>query len=373
GDTGFLESELSQVRVLDTKKENDLIIHITHDLPQDVESPVFARVDTSRRNLIRKNHSATHLLHAALKQVLGSHVNQKGSLVSEKLLRFDFSHFTKVTADQLREIESIVNERIRQNIPLLEQRNVPLEEAKALGAMALFGEKYGNFVRVITFDKNFSVELCGGIHVPGTGEIGFFKITAESSVAAGVRRIEAVTAIGAEEYVQEQVSQLEEVKELVGQQGSLTKNIERLLEENNSLRKQLEQFELKQVTALKNALISKAQHIDNVNFISARVEVSNAEYLKKLAFDIRNAVPENLCLVLATEIEGKPQIAVMLSDNLVKEKNFNATALVKELAKEIKGGGGGQPFYATAGGKDVNGLDVVVSKAAGLITEMVNS
>ena len=373
GDTGFLESELSQVRVLDTKKENDLIIHITHDLPQDVESPVFARVDTSRRNLIRKNHSATHLLHAALKQVLGSHVNQKGSLVSEKLLRFDFSHFTKVTADQLREIESIVNERIRQNIPLLEQRNVPLEEAKALGAMALFGEKYGNFVRVITFDKNFSVELCGGIHVPGTGEIGFFKITAESSVAAGVRRIEAVTAIGAEEYVQEQVSQLVEVKELVGQQGSLTKNIERLLEENNSLRKQLEQFELKQVTALKNALISKAQHIDNVNFISARVEVSNAEYLKKLAFDIRNAVPENLCLVLATEIEGKPQIAVMLSDNLVKEKNFNATALVKELAKEIKGGGGGQPFYATAGGKDVNGLDVVVSKAAGLITEMVNS
>ena len=373
GDTGFLESTLSQVRVLDTKKENDLIIHITLDLPQDVESPVYARVDTARRNLIRKNHSATHLLHAALKQVLGSHVNQKGSLVNEKLLRFDFSHFTKVTDDQLREVESIVNERIRQNIPLLEQRNVPIEDAKAMGAMALFGEKYGNFVRVITFDKDFSVELCGGIHVPSTGEIGFFKITAESSVAAGVRRIEAVTGLGAEEYVQEQVSQLEEIKELVGQQGNLTKNIERLLEENNSLKKQLEQFELKQVTALKNALINKAQHIDKINFISEKVEVSSADYLKKLAFDIRNAVPENLCLVLAAEIEGKPQIAIMLSDNLVKERNLNATALIKELAKEIKGGGGGQPFYATAGGKDVNGLEAVVAKAEGLITEVVNS
>jgi len=373
GDTGFLESELSQVRVLDTKKENDLIIHITHDLPQDVGSPVFARVDIARRNLIRKNHSATHLLHAALKQVLGSHVNQKGSLVNEKLLRFDFSHFTKVTDDQLREIESIVNERIRQNIPLQEQRNVPIEDAKAMGAMALFGEKYGNFVRVITFDKNFSVELCGGIHVPGTGEIGFFKITSESSVAAGVRRIEAVTALGAEEYVQEQVAQLEEVKELVGQQGSLTKNIEKLLEENTSLKKQLEQFELKQVTALKNLLIGKAQSIDSINFISYRVEVSNADYLKKLAFDIRNAMPENLCLILAAEIDGKPQIAVMLSDNLVTEKSLNATTLVKELAKEIKGGGGGQPFYATAGGKDVNGLDAVISKAADLISNLVNS
>ncbi|MGV3586808.1 MAG: alanine--tRNA ligase, partial [Adhaeribacter sp.] len=371
GDTGFLESELSQVRVLDTKKENDLIIHITHDLPEDLNSALTCLVDTGRRSLIKKNHSATHLLHAALKEVLGEHVNQKGSLVNEKLLRFDFSHFTKVTEDQLRDVENIVNERIRQNIPLNEQRNVPIEEAKALGATALFGEKYGDFVRVITFDKDFSVELCGGIHVPSTGEIGYFKVVSESSVAAGVRRIEAVTAVSAEHYVQEQLQQLEAVKELVGQQGSLTKNVERLLEENNSLKKQLEQFELKQLANQKHTLISKAKKFDQISLIAEKADVSSADYLKKLAYDIRNVVPENLVLVLTAEIDGKPQLAVMLSDNLVADKSLNAVALVKELAKEIKGGGGGQPFYATAGGKDVSGLAAIPAKAEELIAKAV--
>jgi len=373
GDTGFLESTLSQVRVLDTKKENDLIIHITHELPEDVNAPLMCLVDTARRSLIQKNHSATHLLHAALKEVLGEHVNQKGSLVNEKLLRFDFSHFTKVTQDQLRAVESIVNDHIRKNILLQEQRNVPIEAAKAMGAMALFGEKYGDFVRVITFDKDFSVELCGGIHVPSTGEIGYFKTISESSVAAGVRRIEAFTAIAAEEFVQEQLQQLEAVKELVGHQGSLNKNIERLLEENNSLKKQLEQFELKQLSSLKHTLIGNAKKIDGLSLIAEKVEVSSADYLKKLAFDIRNAVHNDLVLVLTAEIDEKPQLAVMLSDNLIKDRALNAVTLIKELAKEIKGGGGGQPFYATAGGKDTGGLMNIPAKAEALLAQAVNA
>jgi len=372
GDTGFLTSTLSQVRVLDTKKENELIIHVVSDLPQDTDGTFSAQIDQERRKLIRKNHTSTHLLHAALKRVLGEHVNQKGSLVNEKLLRFDFSHFTKVTEGQLREIESIVNEQIRRNIPLDERRNVPIAEAKALGAMALFGEKYGDFVRVITFDKDYSVELCGGIHVPETGEIGFFKIVSESSVAAGVRRIEALTAIGAEHYVQEQLAQLEEIKELVGQQGTLLKNIERILEENNALKKQVEQFEIKGLSALKTTLIRQIKDVGTIKLIAEKVTLSSSDYLKKLAFDVRSAIPDNLCLVLAAEIEGKPQLAVMLSDNLVSDQNLNAVKLVKELAKEIQGGGGGQPFYATAGGKELNGLEKISAKAEAILEQVVN-
>lgn len=367
GDSGFLESDLSKVKVLDTKKENDLIIHLTTDLPLDPEAPLLARIDVERRRLIQKNHSATHLLHAALREVLGSHVAQKGSLVNEKLLRFDFSHFTKVTDDQLRDIESIVNQHIRQGIALDEKRNVPLAEAKQLGATALFGEKYGEFVRVITFDKNYSVELCGGIHVPNTGEIGLLKIISESSVAAGVRRIEAYTAGYAQDYINEQLSQLDAVKEALGAQSNLAAAIEKLITENTTLRKQLEQFELKQLTALKDTLLSKAQNLNGIQLIAEKVEVSSADYLKKLAFDSRNSMPDNLILVLAAEIDHKPQLAVMLSDNLVADRNLNAVNLVKELAKEIKGGGGGQPFYATAGGKDVAGLNAIPAKAFELL------
>ncbi|MFD2999019.1 alanine--tRNA ligase [Pontibacter toksunensis] len=366
GDTGYLISDSEQIEVLDTKKENDLILHITSKLPQNIEAAFKSQVNAERRNFIRKNHSATHLLHAALRKVLGVHVQQRGSLVSEKLLRFDFSHFAKVEEAQLREIEHIVNERIRQSIPLEEQRNAPIAEAKGMGAMALFGEKYGEFVRVISFDREHSVELCGGTHVYNTGQIGYFKIISESSVAAGVRRIEAVTATVAEDYVQQQLNELNAVREVVGTQSNLSGAVQKLHEDFKVLQKQLEQFELKQLGTLKESLVQQAQQLDGVNFVAEQVEVSNADHLKKLAFDMRQVV-DNLVLVLAAEIDGKPQIAVMLSDNLVSEKNLNASQLVRELAKEIKGGGGGQPFYATAGGKDAAGLPVVPAKALELV------
>ncbi|PVY38712.1 alanine--tRNA ligase [Pontibacter virosus] len=372
GDTGYLISNAEQIEVLDTKKENDLILHITSKLPQNIEATFRSEVDFERRNLIRKNHSATHLLHAALRKVLGEHVQQKGSLVNEKVLRFDFSHFAKVTDEQLREVENIVNQRVRQAIPLEEQRNIPIAEAKEMGAMALFGEKYGEFVRVIAFDRDHSVELCGGIHVHNTGEIGYFKILSESSVAAGVRRIEATTAASAEEYMQQQLNELNAVREVLGTHSNISGAVQKLQEDNKALQKQLEQFELKQLTTLKESLVQKAQSIDGVNFVAEKVDVSTADYLKKLAFDMRQAV-DNLVLVLAAEIDGKPQIAVMLSDNLVSDRKLNASQMVRELAKEIKGGGGGQPFYATAGGKDTSGLTAVPAKAAELVKTLINA
>jgi alanyl-tRNA synthetase len=370
GDTGYLVSDTEQVEVLDTKKENDLILHITSRLPQIVEAAFRSEIDAERRNYIRKNHSATHLLHAALRKVLGDHVQQRGSLVNEKVLRFDFSHFAKVEDAQLREVEHIVNERVRQCIPLEEQRNTPIAEAKDMGAMALFGEKYGEYVRVISFDREHSVELCGGTHVYNTGEIGYFKIVSESSVAAGVRRIEAVTATLAEEFVQQQLNELHAVREVVGTQSNLSGAVQKLQEDYKALQKQLEQFELKQLGNLKDTLAQNAQQLDGVNFVAEQVSVSNADYLKKLAFDMRQVV-DNLVLVLAAEIDGKPQIAVMLSDNLVSDKKMNASQMVRELAKEIKGGGGGQPFYATAGGKDAAGLQAVPAKALELVKSMI--
>ncbi|MFD2244800.1 alanine--tRNA ligase [Pontibacter ruber] len=372
GDIGYLISDTEQVEVLDTKKENDLILHITSKLPQNAEAAFRSQIDVERRNLIRKNHSATHLLHAALRKVLGEHVQQKGSLVSEKLLRFDFSHFAKIEDAQLREIEHIVNERVRQSIPLEEQRNIPIADAKGMGAMALFGEKYGDFVRVIAFDREHSVELCGGTHVYNTGEIGYFKIISESSVAAGVRRIEALTAAAAEDFMQQQLNELNAVREVLGTQSNVSGAVEKLQEENKALQKQLEQFELKQLTSLKESLVQKAQSLDGVNFVAEQVNVSNSDYLKKLAFDMRQAV-DNLVLILAAEIEGKPQIAVMLSDNLVSDKKLNASQMVRELAKEIKGGGGGQPFYATAGGKETAGLQAVPAKALELVKALMNN
>ncbi|RAU83237.1 alanine--tRNA ligase [Pontibacter arcticus] len=371
GDTGYLISDSEQIEVIDTKKENDLILHITTKLPQNLEAGFRSEIDKARRDFIRKNHSATHLLHSALRKVLGDHVQQRGSLVNEKILRFDFSHFAKVTDEQLREVEQIVNERIRQAIPLGESRNVPIAEAKEMGATALFGEKYGEFVRVITFDKEYSVELCGGTHVFNTGHIGYFKIVAESSVAAGVRRIEAVTAQAADDFMQQQVNELNAVREVLNTQSNVSGAVQKLQDDNKLLQKQLEQFELKQVNSLKDTLAQRVQQLNGINLIAEKVEVSNADYLKKLAFDLRQVV-DNLVLVLAAEIEGKPQIAVMLSDNLVSDKKLNANQLVRELAKEIQGGGGGQPFYATAGGKNVAGLQAVPAKAVELVKSIIN-
>ncbi|RSK49952.1 alanine--tRNA ligase [Hymenobacter rigui] len=368
GDTGYLESPLSKVRVIDTKKENDLIIHTTLDLPQDLEAEFLARPDAARRALIRNNHTATHLLQAALRQVLGSHVQQKGSLVNDKLLRFDFSHFTKVTDEQLREIEQLVNQRIRQQIPLDERRNVPINEAKTLGAMALFGEKYGDFVRVITFDKDYSVELCGGLHVQNTGSIGYFKITSESAVGAGVRRIEAVTAEAAEAYVDQQLDLLTQVREALGNPQHLLTSLEKQTEEIAGLRKQIEQFAQQSINQQKDQLAGQVKPLNGVNFLAAQVQATSADSLKTLAFNLRQAVP-NLVAVLGAEIDGKPQLAVMLDDELAKGGKLNASTLVRELAKEIQGGGGGQPFFATAGGKNAAGLGAAIGKAEELVSK----
>ncbi|MGI4865802.1 MAG: alanine--tRNA ligase [Janthinobacterium lividum] len=367
GDTGFLESDFEKVRVIDTKKENDLIIHTTLDLPQDLSAEFRAKPDAARRGLIKNNHTATHLLQAALRRVLGEHVQQKGSLVNEKLLRFDFLHFTKVTDAQLREIEGIVNERIRQQIPLDERRNVPIAEAKNLGAMALFGEKYGEFVRVITFDKDYSVELCGGLHVANTGSIGYLKITSESAVGAGVRRIEAVTAGAAEAFVDQQIDLLNQVREALGNPQHLLPSLEKQGEEIAALRKQIEQFAQQSLNQQKAQLTSQVKALNGVNFLAAQVQATSADDLKKLAYDLRQQVP-SLVLVLGAEIDGKPQLAVMLDDEIARAGKLNATTLVRELAKEIQGGGGGQPFFATAGGKNVAGLGAAIAKAEGLIS-----
>jgi alanyl-tRNA synthetase len=370
GDTGYLQYNGEKIPVVDTKKENELIVHYITQLPKDTKSRFISVVDTEKRNLTQNNHSATHLLHAALRDILGTHVQQKGSLVNDEILRFDFSHFTKVTDEEIQKIENIVNERIRQNIYLDEKRNVPIEEAKKLGATALFGEKYGNFVRVITFDKDFSVELCGGTHVRATGQIGFFKIISESSVAAGVRRIEAITARAAEVYVRDNLNLLEEIRTALKNPKDIKQTIESLISDKVRLEKNLESLQMEKAGELKRTLANKVQKYNDTSVIIEKVELPNADVLKKIAFDLRNQI-DSLFLVLAAEIEGKPQVAVMVSDNLVSEKNINAGNIVRELAKEIKGGGGGQPFFATAGGKEISGLDNVVTKAREMIGSLI--
>lgn len=362
GDQGILKSGSETIKVLDTKKENDLIVHFVNKLPSDPSKEFSAEVDASKRKASMNNHSATHLLHAALKQVLGEHVQQKGSLVNEQLLRFDFSHFAKMTEEEIAEVEKIVNAKIRENIHLNEKRNVPIEEAKNQGATALFGEKYGDFVRVITFDKDFSVELCGGTHVKATGEIGLFKIVSEGSISAGVRRIEAITAASAEGYVNEQLQLISEIQEILKSPKDLKKSVEALLAERNELRKEIEGLHSKQAGALKGDLIRTVKEINGYNLIVAKVDLPSAEALKKLAFELKNEVSK-VVAVLAADIVGKPQIAVIIDEELVKEKGFNAGNTVRELAKEIQGGGGGQPFFATAGGKNLSGLHNVVAKA----------
>ncbi|HYG39975.1 MAG TPA: alanine--tRNA ligase, partial [Cytophagales bacterium] len=366
GDIGFLISDGEKIEVINTKKENDLIVHFTKKLPSNVNAYFKCAVNVKKRKLTENNHSATHLLHAALKAVLGKHVAQKGSYVSDEVLRFDFSHFAKMTEEEIRKVEQIVNEKIRENIELNEKRNVPIKQAMELGATALFGEKYGDYVRVITFDKDYSVELCGGTHVKATGNIGFFKIISESSVSAGVRRIEALTADKAEEFFNNQVELVNELKEILKNPVDLKKAIKDLMNEKSKLSKQIEAFNQKQAGQLKEDLLNKKQEINGLNFIVDKITLTSSDSLKQIAFELKSKV-DNLFLVLAADIDQKPQIAVMISDNLVKEKNLHAGNIVKELAKEIKGGGGGQPFYATAGGTDLSGLDKVVVKAKELV------
>ncbi|WP_075352291.1 alanine--tRNA ligase [Algoriphagus marinus] len=362
GDTGWLVSEVEKIRVVDTKKENDLIVHFVEKLPEHPEKQFSAEVDQEKRSLTMNNHTATHLLQSALKAVLGDHIQQRGSLVNDQLLRFDFSHFGKMTEEEIEQVENIVNAKVRENIPLLERRNVPIEEAKAQGATALFGEKYGEFVRVITFDPEYSVELCGGTHVPSTSQIGLVKIVSEGSISTGVRRIEAITSKAAESYLREQENVLKEIQELLKNPKDVKKAIEALLEERNTLKKEIESLHLEKFAGVKTSLLTKFIKGEGINTLIAKVELPNADSLKKLAYELKNEV-ENAFVILAASIDGKPQIAVILEESLINSKNLNAGQIVRELAKEIQGGGGGQPFFATAGGKDLAGLDRVIAKA----------
>lgn len=366
GDTGIIEVGGERITVLDTKKENDLIVHFTEKLPTQLDNSWKVKVDFTKRKLTMSNHSATHLLHAALRRVLGKHVEQKGSLVNEKILRFDFSHFAPMTEEELKRVEEIVNQKVRENIALNEQRNVPIEKAKSLGAMALFGEKYGEFVRVITFDPSYSVELCGGTHVPATGQIGLFKILSESSVAAGVRRIEAVTSDGAEKYVNDELSLLNEVKSILKNPKDLVSAARSLVEEKHALEKKLESVNQEKANRLKDELALKAVKSNGHTLIMEKVQVPNADALKNIAYALRNQY-EDLLLILAADVDNKPQVSVMIGAKLAATNKFHAGNMVKELAKEIDGGGGGQPFFATAGGKNLNGLDAVLAKAKTMI------
>jgi alanyl-tRNA synthetase len=373
GDQGTIsvldEKHPFNINIKDTKKENDLFIHISTDknLVDRLESfdgpkAVFAKINTERHENIKKNHTATHLMLAAMREVLGSHIVQRGSYQNDEVTRFDFSHFSKVTDEELAKIEDVVNEKIRENIKLDEKRNVPIDEAMSLGATATFGEKYGDFVRVITFDPKFSVELCGGSHVQGTGEIGLFKFTSEGSVSAGVRRVEAVTGLKALELLRNQTATLDKIKELLKGAIDLPKAIESLIEEKSSLQKKIEALENEKVQALKGDLLKSVKSISGVSVISAKVEVPNADSLKQLAFELKNQL-ENPFIVLGAIVGDKPQLAVLIDENLVKEKSLHAGNIVKEAAKLMKGGGGGQPHFATAGGSDISGLSDAISKA----------
>lgn len=366
GDTGYLEGNNEKIRITDTKKENELIVHFAEALPAEKQALFRAVVDAERRMRIMNNHTATHLLHAALRQVLGKHVEQRGSLVNEKLLRFDFSHFAPLTPDELRLVEDTVNRKIRENIPRLEDRKMPLEKARAMGAMALFGEKYGDEVRVITFDKDFSIELCGGTHVPATGHIGFFKIISEGSVAAGVRRIEAVTGEEALAFVRQQAEALQQIRNLLKNPKDLVGTTRNLLEEKAQLEKKIEKLHQDQTNKLKDELAARAVHKNGAHIIVEKVSLPSADALKNIAYALRNQF-DDLLLVLAAEIDSKPVVAVMLGEKLAAAKTYHAGNMVKELAREIDGGGGGQPFFATAGGKNLKGLDAVINKVRQLI------
>lgn len=358
GDKGFLKFGEEKISVTDTKKENDLIIHFTDQLPKDILLPVIASVNWEARLNITYNHTATHLMHAALRQVLGKHVTQKGSLVSADVLRFDFSHFSKTTDEEIRQVEILVNEKIRANIPVV-IKELPKEEALKLGAMALFGEKYGDTVRVVIIDPAYSIELCGGTHVGHTGMIGLFTITSESAVAAGVRRIEALTGPAAIQYMTDKVSQFKHAGELLKTKEPL-KAIEKLIEDKALLEKKIEKLEARQLVIIRNELLQKDEIINGVTFVGDIVEVDNPDALKKICFDLKNNLNDYVA-VLGANIGGKPFVAIGIADTVAAAKNLDAGKIVKEhIAPLIKGGGGGQKTLATAGGQEAGNLKQVI-------------
>ena len=359
GDTGVLVSEDETVEVIDTKRENNQSIHIVKALPKNINAQFMACVDTDKRAGSAANHTATHLLDYALKQVLGDHVEQKGSYVSANTLRFDFSHFQKVTDDELRQVERLVNDMIRQDIPLDEHRDTPMEEAKELGAIALFGEKYGDRVRVVRFGP--SCEFCGGIHAQSTGRIGMFKIVSESSVAAGIRRIEALTGKTCEEAYYALEDSMRQIKALFNNAKDLQGVIAKYIEEHDAMKKDIEAFRAQAVERMAKTLVEKAEVVNGVNVIKAVIPFEPSA-AKDLVFKIREALPENLLCVIGSTANEKPMLSVMLSDDMVSNHDLNAGKMVHEAARLIQGGGGGQPHYAQAGGKNIDGISTAVDK-----------
>jgi alanyl-tRNA synthetase len=362
GDKGLLFFGDEKVQVLNTLKENDLIIHVVDKIPTELSGAITAQINTKKRGLTENNHTATHLMHAALREVLGDHVQQKGSLVNEKYFRFDFSHFQKMTPEEIAKVEQRVNEKIRENISLQEDRSIPIAQAKESGAMMLFGEKYGDEVRMITFDPEYSRELCGGCHVNATGVIGQFKITSESAIAAGVRRIEALTSIAAEEYVNKEIAELTAIRSQFKNPKNVSQSVQSLIEDNKELKKQVEQLLAKEAGNLKGDLISKFENVNGINFLSTEVSITDTKALKHLISQLDHEI-ENAFIVIGTHSNGKAQLMVSINKDLTKAKDLHAGNIVKELAKEINGGGGGQAFFASAGGTKVEGLNAAITKA----------
>ena len=359
GDKGTLVSANETIDIIDTKKENNLILHFAKQLPENIEASFVAKVNTDLRTATSKNHTATHLMHLGLRTILGTHVEQKGSLVNPNHLRFDFSHFAKVTDEQIRQVEDFVNARIQEQLELKEHRNIPIKEALEKGAMALFGEKYGDNVRMIEFGD--SKELCGGIHVKNTGEIWHFKILSEGAVAAGIRRIEAITGDAVKDYFSQQETDLDAIKETLKNPQDTLKAVVSLQDDNAKLKKQIEQLLKEKAKGLKGELASQLQEIKGIKFLATQVDL-NPESAKDLAYEL-GTLGTNLFLVLATAEDDKPMLSCYISKELVAERNLNAGTVVRELGKYIQGGGGGQPFFATAGGKNVSGIKEALEKA----------
>jgi len=359
GDSGWLISESGKIEITDTKKENNLAVHFTNHLPEDVTEIFTALINTEKRKATECNHTATHLLHEALRAVLGTHVEQKGSFVSPDTLRFDFSHYQKMTKEEIRQVEQLANSKIRKNYPLNERRDTPIAEAQALGAMALFGEKYGETVRVIQFGN--STELCGGTHVQATGEIGMVRIVSETSIAAGIRRLEAITAKGVEDLLDMQLDVITDARELLNNTPDIINAIRKSVDENNLLKKQLEGFMHEKIMVLRDKLISEAIMLKGIKTIRYQSDLSS-DAIKTLAFQIKNIVNKKLFFVAGSVYEGKPSITILLSDDLVAG-GLNAVNIARNAAKEIQGGGGGQPFFASAGGKNADGILKAMNKA----------
>lgn len=370
GDTGLLWFGEEKIPVLDTKKENNLIVHWVKALPKQVDQEVVAEINSNKRQLTERNHSVAHLAHAALRQVLGTHVQQKGSYVAPEKMRFDFSHMAKMTDEELRAVETIVNAKIRANIPLVEQQNVPIDDARESGAMMLFGEKYGETVRIITFEEGFSKELCGGCHVKATGEIGLFKIVTETSIAAGIRRIEALTGAAAVDYVQKEIEQLAQVKQQLKNPKNLTKAVQDLLDSNKQLKKDLEKMAILEANMEKERLKQSVISIGALNFLGAQTEVVGKDALKALCNGLQQSF-DNLVIVLGGLNKGKALLTVAIDQAVVTEHQLKAGDLIKGVAKHIQGGGGGQPTYATAGGKNPDGLPAALEAAEQLLRETV--